>query len=104
MPDTYVHVSTSDVLASDFGVTIKAHTGGSGCIPPVDEPYQRARLEAYNAVMTPELQRRHGANVLTVAAQRADTRTAKNRDAHELARSGDPAAHRPTSTRPESGA
>lgn len=79
----YETVSTADVLASDFGVAIRAEAGGAGCIRPPDADYQRARRDAYNETMLPALQKRHGNDVLDVAMKRAERINAERRRRYE---------------------
>ena len=80
----YQVVSLEDVLARDFGVTsyaVGADTGG--CIPPVDEDYRRAKVDAYNEIMRPLIVKKHGAAVFDVAEVRAEKETEANRVAFE---------------------
>ena len=68
-------VTLAEVLERDFQVRVHHHEGGRGCIPPMDEVYQRARMDAYNAAMTTAIEARHGRGVLDIARQRADQET-----------------------------
>jgi hypothetical protein len=81
-PESYEQVAMVDILADDFGVTIKA-VGGAGCIVPPDASYQRARESAYNAVMLPALKKRHGNDVMDVAQKRAGSINAERQRKHE---------------------
>lgn len=59
------------VLDRDYGIKVKHTSAGHGCTPPGHEGYLRARSEAYNAIMKPRIEAKHGYNVFADAEARA---------------------------------
>jgi hypothetical protein len=73
-------VTNADVLERDFGVRALRTNAGSGCSPPPDETYLRARTDAYNLLMKPAIERRHGGHVFPIVQARSKRETERNRE------------------------
>jgi hypothetical protein len=74
-PHADKYVDMTDVLERDFAIKVHRTTAGSGCFPPPDEQYLRARTTSYNVLMKPLIVAKHGDKVFELAEQRAKAET-----------------------------